>query len=71
MDKDLKCSLLDHENPYLKVGPFRYEVKLKIPEMILIHNFVNAETVHDFIRNASGKLTANPLYTGDKSDEGT
>ena len=44
LDKDLNCILLHHQNPYLKLGPFKAEFHHKNPEIITIHDlgtFIN------------------------------
>ena len=62
--------MLDHESPYLKIGPFRCEEKLKIPEMMIIHDFANENSVQKIIQNAKGKLSVTPLYSGGDSEKG-
>ena len=68
MDANLYCSWLHHENSYLKLGPFQYEMKLKIPEMMIIHNFATEINVQSMIQDAKGKIFANPLYTDENSE---
>ena len=62
MDKTIFCIWLHHENPYLKLGPFHCEFKLKIPEIILIHNFTYKDEVSRIIQRTKGKLVATPLF---------
>lgn len=62
--------MLDHENPYLRIGPFKCEEKLNNPEMIIIHDFANEKSVQKIIQNAKGKLSVTPLYSGGDSHKG-
>ena len=39
LDKDLKCFMVDHNDPYLKVGPFKYELLHRAPEIGSLHDF--------------------------------
>ena len=41
MDSDLNCFWLHHENPYLKLGPFKLELKNKRPEVSYVHDMVS------------------------------
>ena len=66
LEKDLFCSFLHHNDPFIVLGPFQYEVKLSNPEMILIHNFAQKNETEGFIEKAKGKLTATPLYVPNK-----
>jgi hypothetical protein len=40
LDKDLRCFFVDHEDPYLKLGPFKYELKHDKPEIGMFHDLV-------------------------------
>jgi hypothetical protein len=40
LDKDLRCFFVDHNDPYLKIGPFKYELKHANPEIGLFHDLV-------------------------------
>ena len=63
LDKNIFCIWLHHNNPYLKLGPFHCEIKQKIPEMMVIHNFADANESSKVIGKAKGKLATTPLYT--------
>ena len=41
MDSDLNCFWLHHENPFLKLGPFKLELKNKRPEVSYVHDMVS------------------------------
>ena len=66
----LQCMWLDHNDPYLKVGPFKCEEKLKFPEMLIIHNFASKKDAKNVIAESRGKLSVTPLYSGGKSQKG-
>ena len=66
----MKCFWLDHGNSYLKLGPFKTEMKLKIPEIMVMHNFVSVSEAETMISSAKGKLSASPLYVGENSEKG-
>ena len=40
LDKDLHCHWLHQNNPFLKVGPFKFEFKHKYPDIGYIHDMV-------------------------------
>merc|ERR1719433_1718652 len=46
LEKDLKCIFLNHENPYLKLGPFKLEPKLQNPEIAIIHDMIGPEEMY-------------------------
>jgi hypothetical protein len=64
LDKDLKCLFLHHNNPYLKLAPFKYERLNLEPEVGLIHNFVSIKEVNDVKSEASGKMKSTPYAKG-------
>ena len=41
MDSDLNCFWLHHTNPYLRLGPFKLELKNKQPEIAYVHDMVS------------------------------
>ena len=40
-DKNNKCFYLDQNNPYLRLGPFKYERLHSNPEIGLFHDFAS------------------------------
>ena len=54
MDKDLYCFYIDHRDPYLKLGPFKYELKNRNPEVGLFHDLASP-WVAPFYRLGLGK----------------
>lgn len=41
-----KCSYLHHDNPFLKLAPFKYEVASEEPFIIVIHELINDEEMN-------------------------
>ena len=56
LEKDLKCFLLHHNNAYLRVGPFKFELKHKSPEIALIHDFASPSEIENIKKKARGKM---------------
>ena len=48
--KDLKCQWLDHKNPYLRLGPFKFEILHKDPEISVLHDLLSLKQTLE-IRN--------------------
>ena len=46
------CRLLHHQNPYLKVGPFKEEMHSVVPYSVVIHDILS-ETEIDFLKKES------------------
>ena len=45
LDKKLNCILLHHKNPFLKIGPFKYEFLSKEPSIGLVHDLMSNKVV--------------------------
>ncbi len=43
---NFKCSYLHHHNPFLQLGPFKYEIASKDPFIIVIHELLNEEEMN-------------------------
>ena len=66
MDKDLKCVWLHYNNPYLWLGPFKFEFKHQNPEIALIHDFINEEEAQKIKMLARGRMKSTPyIVTGE------
>ena len=64
LEKDLKCIFLNHENPYLKLGPFKFEPKLQNPEIAIIHDMIGPEEMKRVKNLAKGKMKSTPYTVG-------
>ena len=64
LDIKTKCQYLHHDHPYLRLGPFKYELLHPTPEIAYLHDFVTLEETEAIKSHASGKLKSTP-YTSD------
>ena len=64
LDITTKCQYLHHNHPYLRLGPFKYELLHSTPEIAYLHDFVTLEETEAIKSHASGKLKSTP-YTSD------
>ena len=69
LDKKLKCILLDHKNPYLKLGPFKYEVLHEAPEIGLFKELASENEIMKVRHGARGKMKSTPYAVGDNEAE--
>ena len=60
MEMELKCVWLHHKNPYLKLGPFKLDLKHEVPEIALIHDFVSPDETKTIINLSRGKMKSTP-----------
>ena len=59
---DCKCHFIHHNNPYLLIGPFKYERLHVEPEVGYFHDFISDELCQKFINKASTNLTATSYF---------
>ena len=50
--------MLNHQEPYLILGPFKCEIKQDIPEMMVVHDFAEEYEMNEIIKHANGNLVA-------------
>ena len=55
---------MDHNNPYLKLGPFKLELRHKNPEIAEVHDFASPTEVKRIRDDARGNMRATPFVTG-------
>ena len=67
LDKHLRCKWLNHEIPYLKLAPFKYEQKHKNPEIAVIHELISKNQAQSIINEASGRMRSTPFTVGAES----
>lgn len=68
LDVSLKCRMVHHDRPYLRLGPFKYELKNSVPQLILIHEFATERecaTIKDMSR---GNMASTPYTTRGKTN---
>ena len=69
LEKNLKCAWLHHSNPYLKLGPFKHELKNQSPEIGLLYDFASLEDTQNIQNIARGKMKSTPYnYNGERQE---
>ncbi len=66
-DKDLKCFFVKQDNPYLRLGPFKYELLNKEPEVGLFHQLASKSQIEAVIQNATPYLKPTPYSLNQKT----
>ena len=66
LEKDLHCIWLHHYNPYLRLGPFKYETKHQNPEIAVIHDLVNPKETEKIKNLTRGKMKSTPYTSSGK-----
>ena len=54
------CILLHHNDPYLRIGPFKFEIKHSNPEIAIIHDLVNIQESENIQNITRGKMISTP-----------
>ena len=62
----MKCVWLHHNNPYLLLGPFKFEQKHQNPEIAIIHDLISYKETQTIQNLARGKMKSTPLLVGRK-----
>ena len=58
----LICILLHHNNPYLRLGPFKLEALHLNPEIAIIHEFASSEEIKKIKDLARGRMKCTPYF---------
>ena len=66
MDIGLYCQLLHQDNPYLKLGPMKYEMLNYDPEISLLHDFISDVEIKKIKTTVKGKLVTTPYLVDGK-----
>ena len=65
----MKCVFLNHQDPYLLLGPFKFEQKHSNPEIGLLHDFISVNESINVQNLARGKMKSTPYISkGDSKD---
>ena len=64
--KDLRCIWAHHGNPYVRLGPFKYEILHQNPEIAYIHDLISLNESLKVQEGAIGKMKTTPYSVGDK-----
>ena len=70
LQKDLHCLHVNHNDPYLKLGPFKFELKHLDPEIAIIHDFSSPEEIEKVKNHARGKMQSTPYQFGRQTTQG-
>ena len=62
----MKCLWLDHKNPFLKIGPFKYERLHENFEIGLIHELITVEESYTIRKLSKGKMKSTPYVKSNK-----
>ena len=57
---------LNHGNPYLKLGPFKYELKSAEPEIAIVHQLISIQEAENVKELARNKMRSTPYIDGGK-----
>ena len=68
LEKNLHCIFLHHGNPFLKMGPFKYECLNKQPSIGFVHDLISKLEASQVKIIARKKMKATPYWTGDHQD---
>ena len=69
MNSDLKCFYVSHKDPYYKLGPFKYELKHRAPEIGLFHDFAHPSEMDKIKSKSRGHMKTTPYVVSDKAEE--
>ena len=69
LDKDLKCIFVHHNNPFMRLGPYKYELLLRNPEIGLFHDFVAPDEMSALKSLARGHMKSTPYVVSNKDEE--
>ena len=67
LEADYKCTFLHHNNPFLRIAPFKFEQKHSDPEIALIHDFASVNETEKIKNLARGKMKSTPYIVSGKS----
>ena len=62
----MRCIWIHHNNPFLKLGPFKFEILHQDPEIAYIHDLVSEQQTNNIKELAKGKTKSTPYITGGK-----
>ena len=65
-DINLKCHLLHYHNPYLKIGPFKYEPLNDDPHVGMFKDFYSLEHLDNLVNDSKEKLFSSTYHVSEK-----
>ena len=60
---------MHHNNPYLRLGPFKFEALHQNPEIAIIHKFSSPQNIKKIKDFARGKMKCTPYYIENNENE--
>ena len=66
LEKHLVCIFLHHKNPFLQMGPFKFELKHLNPEIGYLHDFISLNEVNNIKNLARGNMRSTPYIVKGK-----
>ena len=54
---DLKCNIVHHSDPYVKLGPFKMEFASRSPHIVVFHEIMTEEDINHFVEFATPQLS--------------
>ena len=64
MDKKLFCILLHHSNPFLRMGPFKFECLNMQPELGFVHDIISVNQTSKMKDEAKRNMRSTPFGSG-------
>ena len=64
LEMNLYCLWLHHDDPYLKLAPFKLEYQHRHPEVTIIHDFASPKELAKIRNLAKGHMKSTPYITG-------
>ena len=65
VEKNLKCLWVHHNDPYVRLGPFKYEILHENPEITYIHDLISLNESLNVREGAMGKMKTTPYTVGE------
>jgi len=57
----LSCFYVHHDNPFLILGPFKYELKHQVPEIGVFHDLVSENEIEAVKQKSRGHMRTTPF----------
>ncbi len=64
LEAKLKCLWLHQNDPFLKLGPFKFEFLHRDPQITYVHDFVSDSEIENIKSMARGKMKSTPYQSG-------
>ena len=71
LDAKVQCHFVHHDNPFLKLGPFKIEIMHHQPQVVIIHDFISLEECEWIKEGARGRMSSTPFTIVNKGNAKT